>query len=72
MVDIAKCSGADCPVREHCHRFKAKADEIRQSYVIAPYKIENGVFSCDLFWGESQTQILNQLEEIVGIRKQHK
>lgn len=71
-MDISKCNGNECPIKTSCFRFTSKPDEERQWYVIAPYKIENGVFSCDLFWGESQTQMLNQLEEIVGIQKQHK
>lgn len=70
MVDIAKCSGVNCPIRDRCNRFSQYSSN--HDIINHPYKIENGVFSCDLFWGESQTQMLNQLEEIVGIQKQHK
>ena len=71
MVDISKCSGIDCPIKDSCYRYKAPSFAY-QSLIMPSPLIENGVFSCDLFWGESQTGILNQLEQIVGIKKQQK
>jgi len=34
MVDITKCSDEECPMKETCYRYTAKANEYRQSYFI--------------------------------------
>jgi hypothetical protein len=62
MTDITKCDGIDCPIKEKCYRFTAVANEYGQStFVETPFK--DG--KCDMFWGETQKEILNQLENIV-------
>jgi hypothetical protein len=63
MADISKCLGTDCPHREKCYRFTAPANEYAQSYFVDPPIKEDG--TCDLFWGQTQTDILSQLKEIV-------
>lgn len=74
MSDITKCSGTDCPIKESCWRFKAPSDEYQSVFLEIPGKwIKNaefdpesdGYFKCDMFWGERQDDILNQLNEIV-------
>lgn len=66
MADITKCSGEDCPIKEMCYRFTAKADKHYQSYFVeAPGKLENNTFSCEMFWGESQEGIYKNLKDIV-------
>jgi hypothetical protein len=62
MTDICKCKGTDCPLKENCYRFTAKSDDVYQSYFVDP-PIKDG--KCDMFWGEIQKEILNQLENIV-------
>jgi hypothetical protein len=62
MTDICKCKGTDCPLKENCYRFTAKSDDVYQSYFVDP-PIKDG--KCDMFWGETQKEILNQLENIV-------
>lgn len=32
MVDLAKCHGTGCPLREGCYRFTAPAHPFRQAY----------------------------------------
>lgn len=32
MPDITMCSDSECPSRESCYRFTAKANEYRQAY----------------------------------------
>jgi hypothetical protein len=54
--------GTDCPHKEKCYRFTAKPNEYRQSYFMTP-PIKEG--KCDMFWGENQINIWNQLKEIV-------
>jgi hypothetical protein len=62
MSDITKCIGTDCPHKEKCYRFTAPADKYHQAY-FAGTPIKDG--KCDMFWGEAQISILNQLKEIV-------
>lgn len=64
MADISKCNGENCSVKEKCYRYTAPEDEY-QSYVIAPYKIKDGKFTCDLYWGEGAQGIWNQLTDIM-------
>jgi hypothetical protein len=62
MADITMCVGTDCPHKERCYRFTAKANEYRQSYFMNP-PIKDG--KCDMYWGENQINIYNQLKEIM-------
>lgn len=32
VTDITKCTGENCPFKDRCYRFTAKADEYRQAY----------------------------------------
>ena len=61
-MDITMCKGTDCPLKENCYRFTAKSNDVYQSYFVDP-PIKDG--KCDMFWGETQKEILNQLENIV-------
>jgi hypothetical protein len=62
MADITMCVGTDCPHKETCYRFMAKPNEYRQAYFTNP-PIKDG--KCDMYWGENQINIWNQLKEIV-------
>jgi hypothetical protein len=62
MSDITMCKGTDCPIKEKCYRFTAKADDLYQSYFTEP-PIKDG--KCEMYWGEFQKEIINQLENIV-------
>ena len=47
MPDITMCMGGDCLLKENCYRYKAKPDELWQSYFVEiPYK--NG--ECNHYW----------------------
>lgn len=62
MPDISMCQGGSCPLRLHCHRYTAKADELGQTYIVdPPYKMnimlddnDNGLgvvtVACSYFW----------------------
>jgi hypothetical protein len=41
------CSGAECPIKDTCYRFKATPSEWRQSYFSNPPIKEDG--TCDYF-----------------------
>jgi len=63
-MDIDKCDGKNCQTKEICLRFTTKYKEHKLE-IKAPFKIEDGKFTCDLFWNETQTNIIDQLEEIM-------
>jgi hypothetical protein len=60
MADICMCKGTNCPVKENCYRFTAKADEYQSYFVDAP--IKDG--KCEYYWGENAENIFNELKEI--------
>ncbi len=62
-MDITKCKGTNCPLKESCYRFTATEDKEYQSYFIEP-PIKDG--KCEMFWSESTTDILNQLTDIMN------
>jgi hypothetical protein len=69
MADITMCPGTDCPVRETCYRFTAKPSEHRQSYFFQPPGgQEDGKFTCEMYWGATQDNVLRELEKIMKIR----
>ena len=32
MIDITKCKGTDCPLKEHCYRYMATDNPFYQTY----------------------------------------
>jgi hypothetical protein len=58
MADITKCEGQigiiNCPHKENCYRFTAKADELYQSYFIELPIIKG---KCDHYWGDDGEKI---------------
>lgn len=64
MADITKCVGTDCSVKEMCYRYTAPVNDFRQSWLYECPLKEDG--SCDMYWGENQENILNQLKNIVN------
>ena len=63
MPDIAMCEGAECPMKESCHRFTATPSEYKQAYFETP-PVKDG--KCNMYWGVTQEQIMQQLNEIVN------
>ena len=51
MADITMCKGLECPVKEKCFRFTAKANEYRQSYFVGIPTVEivDGIEKCLYF-----------------------
>ena len=64
-MDITKCSGGNCPLKEKCKRFTAKDSKQMKSLMPAPFKINKGMFECDLFWGEQSGYLLEMLKSIL-------
>ena len=64
MTDITKCKGTNCPVKDDCYRHTA-VDGFRQSWFFnVPGEINEGKFTCDMYWGKKAEGIWNQLVEI--------
>jgi hypothetical protein len=61
MPDITMCMGTNCPYKEGCYRFTAKPGDY-QSYFMTPPFTKDG---CEMYWGDAQSQIWNQLQDIV-------
>ena len=61
MPDITMCKGDGCPLKEHCHRYKATPDELYQSYFTYPpfQTIPGGEIKCDHEWNRE-----NHLREL--------
>jgi len=63
MSDITKCLGQideiNCPYKENCYRFTAKADKYGQSYFIE-LPLKNN--KCDHYWGKYGEKIWNKIE----------
>lgn len=66
MADIIMCVGTDCPQRESCKRYTAKANEYEQAYFTIP-PIKDG--KCDLYWGEKAEAIWKDLNKIIQVIK---
>lgn len=50
MPDITMCYGKDCPLKEKCYRFTAKASIFQYYFTDSPYKDKN----CDYFWDDEK------------------
>ena len=67
MADISKCEGTGCPLKESCYRYTAPSNTFWQAYIVPPFKTNNGVFSCEMFWGQDQETTLNKaIKKILG------
>lgn len=65
MVDITKCGGEGCPLKDKCYRYTASPGE-RQSFLMKePFTIKDGKLKCEMFWGDQAEGILNQLKKIM-------
>jgi len=40
MIDIAKCKGGDCPLKDTCYRYKAVTGILQTFFLEIPYKKE--------------------------------
>lgn len=48
-MDITKCNGKDCPLKESCYRYTASKSLRWQSYfAVTPYDFKEG--TCKHYW----------------------
>ena len=67
MADITMCPGTNCPVKEKCYRFTAPQSELMQSWFLeTPSKVEEGKFTCEMYWGENSESLWNLLKDITN------
>ena len=64
MADITMCKGGNCPVKEQCTRYTAKAGSYQSYFTKVPYN-EN-TKECDVYWGKNADNIFNQLKDIIN------
>jgi hypothetical protein len=66
-MDITKCTGEGCKSKHICYRFTSESKENMQSYFTEPpFKIDKGLFKCEMFWGEESELLLEQLKNIMN------
>ena len=61
MVDISKCEGKECPIKETCYRYISKPDKFWRSYISTPYNKETN--TCDYYW---KTEIKKNVNHGMG------
>jgi len=61
MPDITMCPGTNCPHKEKCYRFTAKASDWQSVFIDSP--IKDG--KCNYFWGDDSQNVWFQLQDIV-------
>lgn len=59
MTDITMCQSADCPVKESCYRYRAKADNY-QYYFTGIQPSEKG---CGMYWKVSSEEEIDKLNK---------
>ena len=60
------CKGQDCPIKDECYRHTAPESDMRQSWFMeSPCNTKNGIFTCDMYWGEKQDVIMEKLKDIM-------
>jgi len=65
-MDITLCKGTKCPVKEKCHRYDENPEIDNPIFLVEPFVIDKGVFKCEMFWGESNQQVMGALLDILN------
>jgi len=59
--DITMCMGTNCAYKKGCLRFTSKPSDYQSYFMSPPFK--DG--KCEMYWGDVQSDIWNQLKDIV-------
>lgn len=65
-MDITMCKGNGCLLAGTCKRYTAAPSQYQSWFADEPFRIIDGKFHCDLYWGVNQTSIFEQLNEITN------
>jgi hypothetical protein len=71
MPDITMCFGGECPVKDKCYRYTAKASDYQSYFGEPPLEIKDGVAKCDHYWGDDSQSIREQLSDITKINDEN-
>lgn len=66
MASLTRCNGTNCLIKETCKRYIMPSPN-RTFFAFEPFKIKNGVFKCEFYWGEKSEGIMAKVEEIMNI-----
>lgn len=72
MADITKCSGGGCVMADKCRRYTAKPYEYKYYFTTPPFIIDNGKFTCEMFWGRDADYLLADLKRIMSSKPTEK
>lgn len=64
--DIQFCRGAGCLLRDTCKRAKDERGDDEIWFADEPFRIIDGKFHCDLYWGKTQMSIFEQLKDVTN------
>jgi hypothetical protein len=59
------CYGRGCLLSEKCMRTKIPKEEVH-IFTDEPFRVIDNKFTCEMFYGELQESIMNQLNEIIN------
>ena len=60
------CSGKECVIKDKCYRYTTEIPNHNYwAYKNPPFIIKDGVFKCDMFWGENANNIFSNLKNIM-------
>lgn len=66
-LDITKCTGEGCPIKNQCYRFTAEGNPLYQSWLVEiPGKwhediLNKEVWECNMFWGVELNKTINDI-----------
>lgn len=50
MPDITMCEGKNCPIKNTCYRYTAKADSYQTYFTESPYIKNDKIGTCEYWW----------------------
>ena len=59
-LDITKCKGTDCPLKENCYRYNCEPNDFQSWFITPPFKDNK----CELFCEKSPKAIWKKLKNI--------
>ena len=66
MADITMCFDKTCPAKLSCYRHTATPGEFQSYFAESPLIATKEGFECDMFWGEEDDEIWEQLNRIMN------
>ena len=64
MTEITKCTGENCPLKDSCHRYTSKDNNVQQSYFVNP-PFDKRLNTCVMIWNDNAEWLYQSLKNIV-------